>query len=99
MRTTIGLIGGLALLLTLGPVGAKSEFTRVKDPSPEQLCVMLGLEREIGGVQLKIQGYYKDLLDDPCASEQGGDPRAIECRFYQIRKGIAIVPLNSDKQS
>ena len=99
----------LSALLLLGlfglasaPVGADAnEFWEVGEPSVEQQCVLLGLEREIGSAQKHIQAYYRDLLDDPCSGAEGGDPRLIDCRFYHInpKTQSSMIPLTSEKES
>ncbi len=87
--------------LEAGRLGADAnEFWEIRDPSPEQQCVLLGIEREIGAAQKAIQAYYKDLLDDPCSGAEGGDPTLIDCRFYHINKReVSIIPLTSERET
>ena len=106
MKKSLIRLSALLLLalfgLPPGPIGADAnEFWEVGVPSPEQQCVLLGLEREIGSAQRNIQAYYKDLLDDPCSGSEGGDPRLIDCRFYRIspQSQISMIPLTSERES
>ena len=100
-KVIITLLAAASLMFLATAIWASAEFSKVQKPTPEQICVILGLEREISAVQKDIQGYYKDLLDDPCKFEEGGDPTTMDCRFYQIDKssGWAIVPLASEMES
>ena len=100
MKKSILVILGIVILLP--PLFALSEFTAVQQPTIEQQCVLMGIEREISEVQKEIQLYYKDLSDNPCAIEEGGDPRSLNCKYYKIDKknnNISIIPLTTVVQS
>lgn len=101
MKKAMFIMGAFSLLFSVAVLEAASEFTKIKTPSAMDQCVLLGLEREVADVQGDIQDYYKELLDDPCKVEEGGDPRNIDCNLYRIvtPQEESPIPLMAEQES
>lgn len=85
-------------LIQTGGLFAVDEFTRVREPNPEQKQVIATLTREIAAVQRDIERFYETLKERECGTFYGGEN--IYCEYYKIdQNGVSLVPLTSQVET